>query len=116
MEKQILTPEVREQLHKALDTLLDEAPQGITLSATALRKNGSARQLAVVAGRFTPLEGVFAVLESAKKTLKKMDTPKALTAAQALSELMEALLKAFLLVDASMKAKATQPPENVTWH
>lgn len=116
MDKQYLTPEVRERIHKALDKLFDESHRGITLSATGLRKDGGARQLAVVCGRFSHLEGIYAVLESAEKTLKELDTPKALTAAQALSELMEGLLIAFKLVDASVKAKAAQPEENVTWH
>lgn len=114
VEKQFLTPEARERIHKALDELFDEAPRGITLSATCLRTDGSAKQLAVVCGRFSPLEGVYAVLESAEKTLKQLDTPKALTAAQGLSELMSGLLIAFHIVDDAVKAKAAQDMENVT--
>lgn len=116
MEKQILTPELRERIHKALDELLDESHRGITLSATGLRKDGGAKQLAVVTGRFSHIEGVFSILFAAEKTLSQLDNPKAATAAQALSEFTEGLLKAFHLVDASMKAKAAQHMENVTWH
>lgn len=116
VEKQFLTPEDRERIYKALDELLEVAHRGITLSATGLTKDGGARQLAVVSGRFSRIEGVYSILSAAEKTLKELNTPKALTAAYALSELMEGLLKAFHLVDASMKAKAAQHMENVTWN
>ena len=114
--QQFLTPETRERIHKAIDKLLDNAHRGITLSATGLCEDGGARQLAVVAGRFTHFEGVYSILSSAQKTLEQLDYPKAATAAQALSELIAGLRIAFQIVDASVEAKAAQHMENVTWH
>ncbi len=111
-----MTPELHEQIHKAIDKLLENAHRGITLSATGLTEDGGARQLAVVAGSFTHFEGVYSILSSAIKTLERLDCPKAATAAQAFSELLEALRIAFRLVDDSLKAKAAQYMENVTWH